>query len=218
MTEETRSARRSSLTPYVSDRTRQVIDDAIRSGRLLPTDREAAEVRAAEDPVAFEAELDRASFVVEFGEVGSDADAPMPAIELGPRSGLSEAARRIHLAEAAINLNRAAGSLSDRDYPTEGDLDHKWKAANRARKSLYDLADFVLERLPLIARRRGAVRRGRRPGRNIPRDVFVGRMGRAVTELRRKGFKVTQLAVATQMELAHDTFRDYLEPGDWPPN
>jgi hypothetical protein len=220
----------SAIEVYV-DRARDLVDEAIRSGKLLPADRDDALNRARDNPLAFQAEIAGAPQVIPLGELGSDEDVPGEAIEMAPPGGLDDRARAVHLSEVSRRLFDVAEDLDGgRDYGFEGDKADlvadrdRWRLrtmagyASHLAESLVDHLAESTKPFTEAARRFANTRRGGRPpGPSMRREKFVAEMTRAVAEVRRDGRRVTQKAVATQMDVPFDTFRDYLKPGDWPP-
>lgn len=92
---------------------RRRVDAAIRAGKFLPREAEAAERLAHEDPAAFEAELAARPVILRFDEIGSDEDAPAPAIEMGP---FPESELAVELMRSAQAIRDMAATLSPEDY------------------------------------------------------------------------------------------------------
>jgi hypothetical protein len=188
------------------------VDDAIRAGKVTPAQRADAETRAAADPELFEAEIARAPQLVPFGELGSDEDAPMPAIELAPSGGLSQSARAVHLTEAATSLRVVAGSLSTADYPGQ-QRDAAALVADRDRWRLRAVAEYVLGHLADLARI--GAKRGP-DGPELSRAEWADRYRAAVRAIGdRNGAggrtrKVTSTDLIAEIGLGRTAFYDYV--------
>lgn len=95
----------------MTSRPSDAVDAAIRARKLAPAQREWAEAYAARDPAGFAAWVATATDVFIQGELGSDADAPMPKREglFDPRDVVLDAAAKLDRA-----LRRGVADRSER--------------------------------------------------------------------------------------------------------
>jgi hypothetical protein len=188
-----------------------MVDDAMRAHKLGRRQRPWALKYAAQDPTGF------AKIMKLTPDYLADRQLEMTrlvreqlAIDVDRRSGRETGSK---IASLILRMRRVARQLSI-DIE-DGLIPPEWA---RDRDQLVDEAKRLSAPLSKV-RVNPLTTSGRPPGHNMKRETFLAQMASAVADLRRNGLKITQVAVAGRMkpELPYDTFRDYLEPGDWPP-
>jgi len=130
-------------------------------------------------------------------------------VRLARESGLTPSSGRDAIKVGALHVRLLSAPTS-----TESDRESDRALPMARRRTLLDQLRDAFEECLL-----DAYRRGRRPGRAIPREVFVPKLRSAVTRLRKDTPKVTKRAVAVELNLDVKTLTRYLADNGiaWPP-